>query len=202
MEAGLTNVFETDLTATIDNMVLADLLNLTDAEYGLRIQDYSNEKLLNQLKVKNMQVKVGYALESSSTFTSGLAGSLLGHAEYIPVICGSISQVGKRRVVVSKQKIRLIEDELQKRGNSTADIQEVAQGPPAYEDLLVGNGDMPKVELIVEYNSSCHTATRRGNSVTWMALVLVLLAILILVFSINTVVLQTWGNSISHLVMG
>jgi hypothetical protein len=103
-------------------MVLADLFNLSDAEYALRIQDYPNEKLLSQLKVKNMQVKVGEAIAQSSTITSGVAGVMLGHTEYIPVICGSISQIGKRRVVVSEQKIRLMEAELKRRGNSTADI--------------------------------------------------------------------------------
>jgi hypothetical protein len=146
----LTTILLTSSTATIDNMVMTDFFNLSDAEYALRIQDYSSEKLLSQLKVKNMQVKVGEVIAQSSTVTSGVAGVVLGHTEYIPVLCGSISRIGKRRVVVSEQKIRLMEAELERRGNSTADIQEAAEGPPTCEKLPVCDGDSPETRVVVE----------------------------------------------------
>lgn len=127
-------------------MVLSDLFSLSDEEYGLRIKDYSTEKLHNQLKVKNMQVKVGTVIGSSATVTSTVATSVLGYySQYTSVICGGISQAGKRRVVVSKQKIRLMEAELERRGSSVAEIEKAGEGLPTYGELLIEDDDMSKV---------------------------------------------------------
>jgi hypothetical protein len=134
------------------NMVIADLFNLSDEEYGLRIKSYPTDKLLSQLKVKNMQVKVGTVIGSSAAVTSTVATSVLGYySQYTSVICGGISQAGKRRVVVSKQKIRLMEAELERRrGSSAAGIEGAAEALPAHGELelVIDKDDMSMVSAI------------------------------------------------------
>jgi hypothetical protein len=175
-------------------MVIADIFNLSDEEYGLRIKSYPTDKLLNQLKVKNMQVKVGTVIGSSATVTSTMATSVLGdYSQYTSVICGGISQAGKRRVVVSKQKIRLMEAELERRGSSVAEIEGAGEALPAHGELelVIDKDDMSMVSAKA---SPENAATGRWNPAMWMALIFVpLAAVFVWVVSINGVVLQELG---------
>jgi hypothetical protein len=120
-------------------MVLSDFLNLTDAQYASRIKDYSDSQLLEQLKVKNVQVKVGRAVRIPGAIFS-FVGGLVGNASdntVLPMVLGSISKVGGRRVVLSTQKIRLIEGELQRRRLEHSRMEDDVEGPPAYEKAVV-----------------------------------------------------------------
>lgn len=121
-------------------MVLADFFNLTDAQYALRIKAYPDSQLLEQLKVKNMQVKVGRVVKATGavlSFVGDIWGDATGDDIIVPVVLGSMSQLGNRRVVVSRQKIRLIEAELARRGHGKRELDKTVEGPPAYGEVMV-----------------------------------------------------------------
>ena len=142
-------------------MVLGDLFNLSDSEYALRIKSYTDDKLWTQLKVKNMQIQVGEVVSKASV--PATMEDILISGTYIPVILGSISSIGKRRVVVSKAKIRLIEAELQSRDHSTGAIESAVDGPPIYEDVVVYGGT--KDANLVVADTSTKTSALYGNLV-------------------------------------
>jgi hypothetical protein len=117
-------------------MVVADFLHLTDAEYASRIKSYPDSQLLQQIQVKHMQIKVGSAINETGVILS-LGGKVLGHVlkdnVVVPVVLSAIPTLGKRRVVLSTQKIRLLEEELARRGLGKSEFAEVVEKPPAYE---------------------------------------------------------------------
>lgn len=121
-------------------MVVSDFLNLTDAEYASRIRGYSVSQLHEQLKVKSTQVKVGRAVKISGAvlnFTGKVVGNVIDDDIVVPMVLGSISRAGGRRVVLSTQKIRLIQEELQRRQLEQEKSHVVVEAPPAYEKAIV-----------------------------------------------------------------
>jgi hypothetical protein len=111
-------------------MVIADFLHLTDTEYASRIESYPDSQLHQQLKVKHMQVKVGSSINDTDA-VFGYIGSFLGYFlpknDLVPVVLDAIPSLGKRRVDVSEQKIRLLGEELTRRDHAKAKSREVEQ---------------------------------------------------------------------------
>ncbi|KAH3954213.1 hypothetical protein HBI25_015810 [Parastagonospora nodorum] len=148
-------------------MVVSDFLNLTDAEYASRIRGYSDSQLHEQLKVKGTQVKVGRAVKISGalfSFTGKLVGNVIDDDIVVPMVLGSISRAGGRRVVLSTQKIRLIQEELQRRQLEHEKIQNVVEAPPAYEKAIVcetRNADSNKLIVYETRNDDSNKAIVR-----------------------------------------
>jgi hypothetical protein len=120
-------------------MVIADFLHLTDTEYASRIESYPDSQLHQQLKVKHMQVKVGSSINDTDA-VFGYIGSFLGYFlpgnDIVPVVLDAIPSLGKRRVDVSEQKIRLLGEELTRRDHAKAKSREAVEIPPAYEKVV------------------------------------------------------------------
>lgn len=129
-------------------MVFADLFNLSDEEYAIRIKTYTNEKLWQQLKVKNMQIKVSKGIMGSA---GAVTGFLFGSDAYIPVVAGSVSSIGLRRVTVSNRKIQLMESELRGRGHSTKEVAD--DTPPAYEQIVIKETNSGRIEVAASSSS-------------------------------------------------
>lgn len=99
-------------TAAYENqntMTFTDMLSLTDAEYAARIRTYSNQQLQEQLRVKGNQIRFVSGMSASS------ASTLLEIFTGVPFISEFVDGLGSRRMAVSKQKIRLLESEMQQR---------------------------------------------------------------------------------------
>jgi hypothetical protein len=111
-------------------MVIADFLHLTDTEYASRIKSYPESQLHQQLKMKHMQVKVGSSINDTGAIF-GYIGNFLGYVlpenVIVPVVLDAIPSLGKRRVDVSEQKIRLLGEELTQRDHAKAKLKEVEQ---------------------------------------------------------------------------
>jgi hypothetical protein len=121
-------------------MVVADFFHLTDAEYASRIESYPDSQLHQQLKTKHMQVKVGSSINDTGA-VFGYIGSFLGYFipenDIVPVVLDAIPSLGKRRVDVSEQKIRLLGEELTRRDHAKSKLREAAERPLAYEKVVV-----------------------------------------------------------------
>jgi hypothetical protein len=87
-----------------------------------------------------MQVKVGSSINDTGA-VFGYIGSFLGYVlpenVIVPVVLDAIPSLGKRRVDVSEQKIRLLGEELTQRDHAKAKLREVMERPPAYEKVVV-----------------------------------------------------------------
>jgi hypothetical protein len=120
-------------------MCIADFFHLTDDEYASRIKSYPDSQLLKQLQVKHMQVKFG-GLVNNSSVAFGFMGKALGYFlednVIVPVVLGAIPTFGKRRVVLSTQKILLLEEELARRGCGNPKFKEAVERFPAREKVV------------------------------------------------------------------
>jgi hypothetical protein len=109
-------------------MVIADFLHLSDTEYAARIKSYPDSQLHKQLKVKHMQVKVGSSIKDTGAifgYIGSFLGFFLGEDIIVPLVLDAIPSLGKRRVDVSEQKIRLLGEELTRRDHAKTKLSKV-----------------------------------------------------------------------------
>ena len=93
------------------NLILAktsflDFCHLNEAKYALRIADYDDSHLKRQEAVKTRQIYGGMV-----SIASGAAGAVITHGTTL-VVCA----IGARRIFVACRKLKLIKEQLEKRG--------------------------------------------------------------------------------------
>jgi hypothetical protein len=93
-------------------------------------------------------------------------GNVIDDDIVVPMVLGSISRAGGRRVVLSTQKIRLIQEELQKRQLEQEKSQVVMETPPAFEKAIVGetrNAGSNKATVCETRNDDSKDAMREAT---------------------------------------